>query len=888
MADRAAHSDRSVSPDAPLPRRPPAAPVFAACLSFSGGILLNQFMYKPAALYLYGTVAFAFCAVAAMLWVHTSRRGLVAYAAAVLAYFPAGALCSTTLAARPEEPSTILDYSGGEEVTLTGYVARSGSLHSGRDLRETLDLEVEQAQREGEAPQNVHGRARLSLYMPGSGFGGWESEEDGVDAQVAPPVFDYGQRLRLQAKLRPPVNYRNPGNMDYVSWLGEQKVSVLGSARSTAVVVLPGLSGSTMERLRWRARRSVLRQMEVLWPAPYAGLFQAMVLGERGLVGREQRTEFQRSGTFHLLVVSGMNVAVFAVFLIWALRRVRLPEEYAIVATIALTCGYAWLTELGAPILRSVLMIVAYRLAALLNRDRAPLNTVAVAALALVAWTPHLLFEASFQMTFLAVLTIGGLGVPLFVRTTLPLREALDDLADVPRDRLLRPRQAQLRLDLRSVAGWLDRMVGPQAALWLVAKGSLAAVAAVELAVLSGLMQVALTLPMAWYFHRVNVHAVWANMVVLPLTALLMPASMLAVALGYAAHWLAWPFALAARCSLQGILWAVHGAGGAQLIDRRIPMPAWWTIAFFAAAYGVALLCARRHRLLLAVSLAMLGAAAFVLVTMPRAFAYHPGELEITAIDIGQGDSFLLVTPHGRTLLMDSGGLLGGRRGDLDIGEDVVSPYLWQRGLARLDVAAFSHSHSDHIGGMAAVLHNFHPQQLWYGPNYPSHEVSVVLAAADASGAARVQRKAGERFAMDGVEFEVLSPPADWVLKPRGQDDSSMVLRVSYAGRSVLLAGDIHRRMERILAEEYGAALHVDLLKVPHHGSATSTSAELLDAVRPQWAVLSCGVRNPFRHPRPEVIGRLAAEGARVYRTDLFGPVTFYLDAAGVHPSVAR
>ena len=138
---------------------------------------------------------------------------------------------------------------------------------------------------------------------------------------------NYGQRLPLRAKLRPPTNFRNPGNMDYVGWLRGQGVAALGSAKSTSIDVLPACRGSRVERVRWRLRRSVLEHMERLWPAPYAGLLQAMVLGERGLVGREQRLEFQRSGTFHLLVVSGMNVAIFAVFLLWLMRWLRLPRS---------------------------------------------------------------------------------------------------------------------------------------------------------------------------------------------------------------------------------------------------------------------------------------------------------------------------------------------------------------------------------------------------------------------------------------------------------------------------------------------------------------------------------------------------------------------------------
>ena len=370
-----------------------------------------------------------------------------------------------------------------------------------------------------------------------------------------------------------------------------------------------------------------------------------------------------------------------------------------------------------------------------------------------------------------------------------------------------------------------------------------------------------------------------------------MPASVLAVALSYLANWMAAPCALAARWSLQAILLTVHWSGGAQLPDLRVPMPALAAMAAVVVSYALALLLARRHRVLAVASLALLAASAWLVCVRPRPFAHNPHELEITAIDIGQGDSFFLVTPNGHTLLLDSGGLLGMSHSDLDIGEDVVSPYLWQRGLARLDAVAFSHSHADHIGGMTAIMRNFHPREIWYAPNYPSHEVESLFAAADRFHVIRIERHFGDRFDFDGIHFEVLSPPADWELKPRGQDDASMVLRLTYAGHTALLVGDIHKRMEKMLveeSEEHHQSLHVDLLKVAHHGSNTSSCDEFLDAVHPRYAVISAGVRNPFHHPRPEVIDRLAQHQARTYRTDLFGPVTFFMDAEGIHPSVAR
>ena len=461
-------TDASTNPEAASPHRPPAAPLFAATVLFSAGIVLQNYVYKPPALYLLCAVGLALCSWLALRLAGGRRGAVLAYGAAVLAFFPAGALLTAAAGSQPSAAPTILNYANGDEVTLTGYVARSGSLRAGRDVHESLDFAAEEAQFDGDAARAVTGSARLNLYVPGSRSGfDWDTEEEGLDEAASPPVFDYGQRLRIRARLRPPTNFRNPGDMDYVGWLRGQGVAVLGSAKSTDVHVLEGAGGSRMERARWRARRSALEHMARLWPAPYAALLQAMVLGERGLVGREQRLEFQRSGTFHLLVVSGMNVAIFAVFLLWLMRRLRLPVEYAIVATIAITCGYAWLTELGVPILRSVLMIVAYQIAVLLNRERAPLNTVSLAALVLLVFSPDTLFDPSFQLTFIAVLTIAGLAVPLMQRTTTPLREALDDLEGQRHELTLAPAQRRFRGAVRELTARLGRVMGTRAAHWL-------------------------------------------------------------------------------------------------------------------------------------------------------------------------------------------------------------------------------------------------------------------------------------------------------------------------------------------------------------------------------------------------------------------------------------
>ncbi len=511
------------------------------------------------------------------------------------------------------------------------------------------------------------------------------------------------------------------------------------------------------------------------------------------------------------------------------------------------------------------------------------MNATGFAALVVLALSPAALFEPGFQLTFLALLAITGISVPILERTSAPYRSALKHLDTTGYDLGLEPKLAQFRLDLRLVAGRLQQFVGERAARIIVTGAAAAVLGLSELLLVSAITQAVLVLPMRAYFHRAAILGVPANILVLPLAGLMLNTGVAAIALSYVSLPFARLAATLAAGSLHWTLGCLHFLAHFHVAQWRVPDPT--VLLALVAFVGIllAFFAVRKQRTVALAGLFALFLSAAIVALHHAAAHIEGGKLEITAIDVGQGDSLLVISPEGKTMLIDGGGSIGPVRSEFDFGEDVVAPYLWSRGLDHLDVIALTHAHGDHIGGLPRIIEDFHPSELWVGINPQATALLQLYKVADENHVAIRQHVAGDELGWGGTKIRVLSPPADWQPKPQPKNDDSLALLIGYGDTRALLAGDLEKKMERFIASESPRA---DLLKVAHHGSATSTTPELLDAVHPQFAVISAGYHNSFGHPRQVVLDRLQAAQVRTYRTDLQGAVTFLLDGKSVEARV--
>ena len=702
-----------------------------------------------------------------------------------------------------------------------------------------------------------------------------------------PPQLRAGDRIEVLLRARLVRNFADPGVTDYRAFMASQGIYVTGSPRNATLIErISGPPPTIANRLAWARGRLLTATDAMLAGSPgSAAVARAMLLGDRSFLDSQQVEAFRDTGVYHVLVLAGLHVGMLTAALLWVGRKFRLPLVARTFLTLAALGAYVAVVEDRTPIVRAALMAAVYLLGRLLFRRTHLLNAVGLAALLLLLARPGELTDASFLLSFLAVGVIGGIAAPWLEYAVEPYLRALDHLGDSARDAAHPPRAAQFRLDARATVNWLSAHL--PAAISRLATVMVSVPARVglrlwELIVISVALQVGMIPLMAQYFHRISVIGFAANLPAVLLTGIIVPLGFAALCASLVWGTLGHLLGGVLVAMVGALLWSVNWFARAPWASYRVPSPPPLAVAaFFLATLACAAAVLASKRRIAWIAGAVVLVAASLIAAYPFAPRLNPGRLEITVLDVGQGDSIFVAFPDGGTMLVDGGGLPGGTyihgaRPGIDVGEDVVSPFLWSRGIRRINVVALTHAHEDHYGGLASVLRNFQIGQLWVGHDADSQGYRALLAEAQARNVRIVHRVKGDWFDWAGVHLGVLWPPDDDPVRVASNNDS-LVIRLTDGQQTMLLTGDIENPVERTLTSD-GGPISADFLKVPHHGSKTSSTQDFLDAVHPRLAVISVGQDNTFGQPNAEVLDRIEQQGARVYRTDRDGAITTISD----------
>jgi len=855
------------------------------------------------------------------------RRSLRLAILPVAALWIVAGLWAAQIEPAPPPQTELLPYADGLSRTVVGRVERIRTLPHRPSITADSDSDddIDQWEQATDAPNTSIDLALVSIedvtpdaarMIPMSGGVRATLYADRTQAaqQIQPPQqvqLRCGDLVELPLRLRAPERYRDPGAWQNADYLLGQGIASTASAPAAKLRLLtdsaPLPLAATMQchifaaqswaatRLLTYARSNANRHLPpTLRLSPEdAGMLNAMLFGDRSSLNHQLRIGFERTGSFHLFVVSGMHVALLAGLVFWIARKLRLHNWLATLITLALTYAYALLTGFGVPVQRALLMTSVFLLARLLSRQRNALNALGAAALSVLVWSPSALFEASFQMTFLAIVAIAGIAIPLGERSFLPYARATRELRNIRQDRSLPPRIAAFRVELRVWGEVFANLLGSWAKQ-VPARLIRAVLWAAQLALIGLVAEAVMVLPMALYFHRATVFAIPANMFSIPLVGVLVPLGLITFLASLVSPWLAAIPGSALALLLHAITTVIGRISHISAADVRVPGPTIAHALLAAACFAFCCWAVRQSRAYAWTAVAALPLAAAIAL-WPVAPVVTLDQLEVTAIDVGQGDSLLVVAPTGQAMLVDAGGPTGAaanaenastRAAAFDLGEQVVSPYLWSRQFRRLDVVALSHAHSDHMGGMPTILRNFRPRELWVSIDPDSADYRALLDEAASLGIRVRHLRAGDRIAWQSTDVSVLAPTPAYVNPGPPTNNDSLVLRMVYGRSSALLEGDAEAPSEREMADDSlsGRGLPIGpdtLLKVGHHGSRTSSNPDFLAQVEPQDAIISVGSNNTFGHPRPEVIDRLAEAHAHLFRTDRFGLTTFHLTREG-------
>ena len=732
--------------------------------------------------------------------------------------------------------------------------------------------------------------------------------------------LEYGSRVMVSCQLRQPTGFRNPGVVPLQSILdqkdldatvllkGPEYIVPLGNARRFRVL-------GTLYALRARAISALLRHLR----QPASGLLVASLLGNHNFLDRRTAESFRAGGTFHLLVISGLHVALIASAMLSITKSALRSRPLQWSLCIAALWAFALMVGGEPAVTRAAAMISIAMLGRLAFRRTSAANSLGLSAILLLVARPIDLYDPGFQLSFLTVLAMSVFTAPLYERlraigdwrpteiTPHPPRcswlvRVVSEAVFWDESRFRREldeSRIRFRLDKTVTA----RLLRPCAFSWVLRNA---------FATILTTMGIQLTLLplMILYFHRISLIAPLSNIVEAALISVLMLEGLIFLSLSHLDHDIVAAIGNAVNLSGDLLVWYSRSVDARPGASFRTPDYGEYSVVIYGAYFGtgiawVAMLSrwnplslskaaqsrqsSWRKRVGLA-SISTFSAFMIWLVSLhPTASRIERGRLTLTMLDVGQGDSLMLTFPGGRIMLLDAGGrriFANGTEGESrmfvedrpGLAEMAIAPYLWHLGVKRLDFIAASHSDVDHVEGFVDIIPAFGIGTALRTPwtSTSDEPFPTTLQKVEILTLLR-----GSAMDIDGVRVEVLAPFPEMISPRVSPNDRSLVLKLRYGEIGFLLTGDIEKRTETKLLDA-GDILKADVLKVAHHGSRTSTTQAFLAAVNPSIALISAGSPSPFGHPHRDVVARLERKGVRVLQTPKCGAIVISTDGRSI------
>ncbi len=644
----------------------------------------------------------------------------------------------------------------------------------------------------------------------------------GAEGSFDTGKIGYRTRLSFQGVINRPKGATNPGGFNYQRYLASLGVSGTVNIFNSEVTTKGIEPGGMINRLGYGIKNKVLGIVEYCLSKNQAGLLAGMIIGYKDGLDENAFEAFSKAGLTHIMVASGMNVAFIILPLLFLFKRLNIGNRASSVITIFVLILFVFVTGFSASVVRAVIMGIIILIGKIIMREPDIYTSISAAALIILFINPFTIFDIGFQLSFGATLSL---------------------VMFYP---VIKAGVSQIRI--------------PE-----IIADTLAATLAAQIGV------VPITL---YYFNNLSIISVVSNLLVVPMVQIITIIGFIMVFAGLIDINLAVLIGYINNTFLSFVLFVTETSSKVPFASLKLPTPPMWMIITYYV--WIIYTFIGRERLNRLLGFKKVKWAVVILLAISLLIGkIIPKPIEITFLDVGQGDGAFIRTTQGTKVLIDGGGREAGSKSSFDIGKSVMVPFILDTGTKSIDIVIASHGHSDHTEGLEAVLEEIKVGMLVL-PDTDGNGFEKLKNICTGKGIKIELCKKGDIIKLDNeTRFEVMNPLEFSMdeLSQQSLNNSSLVLKLIYKNFSVLFTGDSEIPVEERLVGSQ-LKLQSDLIKVGHHGSTTSSSTEFIERINPEYAVISVGEHNKFGHPSQFVVDRLTEKNIKLYRTDESGAVT--------------